>query len=356
MTRELMIYGASGYTGKLLARGAAAAGLRPILAGRDATRLQAVAAPLGLRCRVVPIDDARRQADALRDVHVLLNAAGPFAATARSWVDACLRTGTHYLDLGGEMAVFEAIERRDGDACDKKIMLMPGVGFLVVASDCLARHVASRLPTAHWLRIGTSRSMLLSRGSAKTMIGLIDDKVSVRRNGTLTRVPVGAVEHAFDYGYRDDEGRRLSTAMSMAELITAHRTTGIKNIESYVEVAPLERATMRFASRWAWLLRNPLCQVAMQTQAELLPDGPSRRDMPEQPRTVVVEAYDQKGRTASARLVTPEAYRFTAAAAVAIARRVLDDDFKAGFQTPATRYGSDFVLGLEGVERCDLPS
>ena len=352
MARELMIYGASGYTGKLLARCAAAAGLRPILAGRDATRLRAVAAPLGLRTRVVPIDDAKRQSEALRDVHVLLNAAGPFAATARPLVDACLRTGTHYLDLGGELPVFRALEGRDGEACAKKIMLMPGAGFLVVASDCLAKYVAEQVQSPHWLRIGTSRSMFLSRGSAKTMIGLVADKVCVRRNGELTPVAVGAVERAFDYG----DGPRLSTAMSMAELVTAFRTTKIKNIESYVEVAPLERATMRFASRWAWLLRNPLCQVALQTQAELLPDGPSPDDTRLHRRTVVVEAYNQKGRSAAARLHTPEAYRFTAAAALAIAQRVLDDKFTVGFQTPAQAYGPDFVLELAGVRRCDLPS
>src|SRR5690349_354796 len=100
MRRELLIHGATGYTGRLLARAAVAHGLQPVLAGRDAGRLQAVAAPLRLRHRVVAAENVERQLDALRDVAVLLNAAGPFA-TAPSWIDACLRSGTHYLDVAG---------------------------------------------------------------------------------------------------------------------------------------------------------------------------------------------------------------------------------------------------------------
>jgi short subunit dehydrogenase-like uncharacterized protein len=349
MPRALLIYGASGYTGKLLTRAAADHDLHPILAGRDGAQLRAVAAPLRLRYRVVPVDDARRLSEALRDVHVLLNAAGPFSATARPLVDACLRTQTHYLDLAGELAVFSELERLDEEARDRNLMLMPGAGFLVVASDCLAAHVAARLPGAHRLRIGTSRSLFLSRGSARTMLGLVADAVMVRRNGVLTSVPVGAVEREFDYG----QGRRRSTAMSMAELVTAFRTTGIGDIEAYVEVNPVEHAALWLAARMAWLMRNPLCQVALQTQAELLPDGPSDDERGHGGRAVVVEAEDRAGRTLRARLCTPEAYRFTAAAALTIAGRVLRNELQAGFQTPALTYGADFVLGLEGVRRED---
>jgi short subunit dehydrogenase-like uncharacterized protein len=349
MSRALMIYGATGYTGKLLAHAAADYDLQPVLAGRDAAKLRAVAEPLGLRHRVVRVDDVGRQAEALRDVHVLLNAAGPYAATAGSWVDACLRTGTHYLDVAGELTVFGAIERRDAEAREEGVMLMPGAGFVVVASDCLAAHVAERLPGADRLRIGTSRSLFLSRGSAKTMIALVADAVAVRRDGLLTSVPIGAVEHEFDYGY----GRRRSTAMSMPELVTAFRTTGIGNIEAYIEVNAVERAAFRLAARWAWLVRNPLCQIALLTQTELLPDGPSGDDRAHGARAVVVEAEDRTGRTVGARVVTPDAYRFTAATALTIAARVLRDELQPGFRTPAQAYGADFVLGLEGVRRED---
>jgi short subunit dehydrogenase-like uncharacterized protein len=349
MRGDLLIYGATGYTGKLLARAAAECDLHPILAGRDAAKLRAVADPLRLRYRVVATGDARGQLDALGDISVLLNAAGPFS-TARPWVDACLRTGTHYLDLAGEIAVFGELERRDAEARGKNIMLMPGVGFLVVASDCLAAHVAARLPGAHRLRIGTSRSLLLSRGSLKTMIGLVAGTVTIRRNGALTPVELGAVERELDYG----QGPRLSTAMSMPELMTAFHTTGIENIDAYVEVSSLERSALQAAARMAWLVRNPLSQTLLQTQVELLPEGPSPDEAERGGRAVVVEADDRSGRTVCSRLRTPEAYRFTAAAALAIAARVLRGELQPGFQTPARMYGADLVLGIEGVRREDV--
>jgi len=349
MARALMIYGATGYTGKLLARSAADHGLRPVLAGRDAARLRAVAEPLGLRHRAFPAAGGTRLAEAFDDVHVLLNAAGPFSTTARPLVGACLRRGVHYLDLAGEIGVFQDLERLDGAARDRDVMLMPGAGFLVAASDCLAAHVAAKLPGADRLRIGTSRSAFLSRGSARTMIELVADAVTVRRSGALTSVPVGAVEHTFDYG----DGPSRSTAMSMAELVTAFHTTGIGTIETYVEANPLERATLRLAARSAWLTRHPLCQIALQTSVELMPDGPSEEVRREAARAVVVEAEDPTGRTTWARAVTPEAYRFTAATALTIAARAMRDDLRTGFQTPAGVYGADFILGLDGVRRDD---
>jgi len=135
--------------------------------------------------------------------------------------------------------------------------------------------------------------------------------------------------------------------------VVAFRTTGIRNIEAYVEVNPAERATLRLAAGLAWLVRNPLCQIALQTQAERLPDGPSDGDRRQCPRTVVVEAEDRGGRTVCSRIVTPEAYRFTAATGLTIAGRVLRDQFRPGFQTPARTDGADFVLGLDGVSRED---
>jgi short subunit dehydrogenase-like uncharacterized protein len=183
------------------------------------------------------------------------------------------------------------------------------------------------------------------------MIELVGGTASVRRDGVLTSVPVGAVEHAFDYG----DGPSCSVAMSMAELVTAFRTTGIGNIEAHVEVNRVERAAFQLAARSAWLVRNPFSQIALQTAVELMPDGPSDEIRGRAARAVVVEAEDGTGRTTWARAVTPEAYRFTATTALTIAARVLRGDLRPGFETPARAYGADFLLGLAGVRRDDAP-
>ena len=181
MSVPLMIYGATGYTGRLMTQAVTAAGLHPVLAGRNEAKLAAMAEPLGLAHRAVSLHERERLEASLHDVRVVLNAAGPFSLTASPMVDTCLRTATHYLDISGEIAVFEALARRDAQARKRGIMIMPGVGFDVVPSDCLAAHVARRLPGAKRLALGLSGLVFASRGSAKTIVEL-------QKTGPSTRI------------------------------------------------------------------------------------------------------------------------------------------------------------------------
>src|SRR4028118_1979573 len=183
MSGRWLIYGATGYTGRLVVQEAVRRGLAPVLAGRDASRLVDLARPLGLETRVAPLDDPRALARALDGIQVVLNAAGPFSSTAPPVSAACLSAHSHYLDVTGEIPVFQALHQLDGAARDCGILLLPGAGFIVIPSDCLAAPVAGRLPGAHWLRLGISRSVLVSRGSARTMMELLDSGAHIRRDG-----------------------------------------------------------------------------------------------------------------------------------------------------------------------------
>src|SRR5690242_4394080 len=102
MSDPFVIYGATGFTGRLMLDGALALGLRPVLSGRDEGRLGALAEQLGLEYRVARLGDPAALDEALRGMRVVLHAAGPFSETSRPMVDACLRAGVHYLDITGE--------------------------------------------------------------------------------------------------------------------------------------------------------------------------------------------------------------------------------------------------------------
>jgi len=345
-----MIYGATGYTGKLIARMAQAQGLHPVLAGRNIEKLKAVAEPLGLEYRAVHLDDTAQQDAALYDMTVVLNTASPFSVTAPLLVAACLRTGTHYLDITGEIAVFEALSQRETEARSRNVMILPGVGFVVVPSDCLAAHVAKRLPGARSLQLGISRTDLISRGSFRTMSELLNEGVTIRREGKITSVPTGTLERSFDYG----GGDRLSTAVSWADVFTAFHTTGIPNVEVYVEMNLMERGMYWFHNRFARVLNTAPWQILLKAQVELLPEGPSDEERARQERAIVAETEDRLGRRVSSRLRVPDSYTFTALSAVAIAKRALQGDVKTGFQTPARVYGADFVRSVEGVVLEDL--
>jgi len=344
-----MIYGATGYTGRLLAARAQALGVPTILAGRNRARLEALARAQGMPLRAFGLDAPRDIDAALSGVGVVINSAGPFGATARPIAEACLRTGAHYLDVGGELPIFQSLQSLDAAAREAGIMIMPGVGFVVAATDCLAAHAAASAPDGHSLRIGVSRATLVSRGSYASMLGLFSETVTVRRNGRLTSVPVGRLEHAFDYG----EGDSVSAAVVWPDVFTAWYSTKIPNIEAYVEAGPLTRWTYSLAARIAGPLRYKPIQDLVALQTRVWPEGPSERRRDSAERTIVVEVEDRYRRGKRARLHTPDGYSLTPLSALKIAERVLAGDSPAGFQTPATAYGPDLILGLPGVRRED---
>ncbi len=348
----LLVYGAAGYIGSLLARAVLARGVRPVLAGRSGEQLSRFAGELGLEYRVAALDDEAPLDRILSGITVVLNAAGPFATTWTPLVDACLRGRVHYLDVTGEVAVFEGIRTRGAEARRRGVVLLPGVGFDVVPSDCLAAYVACRLPRARALRLAISGLELLSRGSARTLAELVGQPALVRREGRLVAIPHGSLQRYFDFG----AGPSASVAVSWGDLATAFTTTGIPNIETYFEATPMVRV-MVAAERFAGpLFAVPPARTVLETLTGALPDGPSAAERRLHSAVIVAEAEDAAGHVIRARLHTPEAYSFSAQTAAAIAGEVLAGNYEAGFQTPAGLYGSEYVMNFEGVSRETLAS
>jgi len=350
MPDPLLLYGATGYTGRLIVAEALRAGLRPILCGRRPEALAALGAETGLSHRVATLENPESLERALDGVGAVLHAAGPFADTAQPMLNACLRTGRHYLDITGELMVIEALAARGGEARRRGIMVMPGVGFDVVPSDCLAAHVAARLPSATRLVLAIRGLALSTRGSARTLIRFAALDRTVRRDGQLARVPAGSLERQFDFG----DGPERCLNVGWGDVATAWFTTGIPNIEVYFDALPMREAMLASSRTAGRILQLPVWQAWLNAAAAWLPEGPTVEQRAQSEMRLVAEATDPAGRCARARLRTPEAYTCTAATAVAVARRVVAGDVETGFQTPARVYGADLVLGCEGVERTDL--
>ena len=154
---------------------------------------------LGASWRIVSLGSVEALTEALSDIGAVIHAAGPFVVTAPPMLEACLRAQTHYLDVSGRIAGLPEAFGRDGEAVRAGVMLMPGAAWSVAATDCLAAHVARRLPAAKYLRLGMTQSRLYSRGTARSAFGLMSSEVVIRRNGRLTTVPIGRMEREFDY-------------------------------------------------------------------------------------------------------------------------------------------------------------
>ena len=350
MSDRLLIYGAPGYSGALIARQAVAAGLTPILCARNAEKLRVLSDELGLESRVAGLDDPGELERTLRGVDVVLNAAGPFSRTARQLIDACLRVRCHYLDITGEVDAILVAAERGSAARERGVMLMPAVGFDVMPSDCLAVHAVRRSRRPRHLRLGLSGLAMASRGSARTMIELLHQPIRLIRDGRLTSAPLGSLEWEFDYGW----GASASLAIGWGDIATAPFSTGVANVTTYFEANLLLRMHNGLVRALGWAAQWRQWQAFLEANLWLLPEGPSAEYRERRSVTVVAEVEDEDGSYIRSRLRTPEAYTMTALAALAVTQRVLAGDLEPGFETPARVYGPDFVLSLPGVERQDL--
>jgi short subunit dehydrogenase-like uncharacterized protein len=346
---RVLIYGATGYTGRLIAERLRNSRRHLVVAGRTPDRVQALAAELGVAGEVMAIDDAEALDSALEDVDVLINAASPFALTAPALIESCLRTNTHYLDIAGELPVFLNAFLHDEAARGRGIMIMPGAGFGVVASDCLAVHVAALVPNAKYLRVAV-RPGSISRGSFRSALEVANSPLSIRRNGKLTLLPVGRLQRAFDFG----DGETESVAVSWADVFTAYHSTGIRNIEAYFEAGFAARALYQLGAGVAGAMQLRPVRALIDAVAGAWPEGPSEVRRQSERCVIVAEAEDSWRQVRCARLETPDGYSFTAEAAATIAKRIIGGDFVSGFQTPARVYGADLALQFKGTSRNEL--
>jgi short subunit dehydrogenase-like uncharacterized protein len=347
---SLLIYGVTGYTGRLIVQRAVDAGLRPILAGRDIESVRAIAEPLGLPFRIAPLND-RVAVDALfPDVRVVLHCAGPFSQTYAPMVDACLRHHAHYLDITGELPVFEALAARTHEAQRANIMLMPGTGFDVVPSDCLAAHLHARLPEATSLALGFRALGGVSRGTALTMIENLGKPGCIRVRGQLVPVPPAFHTRTIDFG----DGPKLAVTIPWGDVSTAYHSTGIGDVRVYMSVHPKQLAMLKRSRHLGWLLRTSFVQRRLSAKVRAAPAGPNEQARAKGASLLWGEATAPDGRMVTSRLRGPEGYTLTADTAVRIAQRVLAGDAPPGFQTPSRAYGADFVLETPGVTREDV--
>ena len=343
MTAPLVIYGAYGYTGELVARRAVERGLSPVLAGRDSERLARIARELRCEWRAFPLSDPEALRRGLRGAAAVVHCAGPFVHTARPMAEACIDERVHYLDLTGEIPVFEALLAMGPAARNAGVMLLPGAGFDVVPTDCLAAHLVRRLPGARTLTLALAGLDRVSYGTARTML---------EHAGSAGRAAAAGAPatRTFDLGF----GPVTAVAVPWADRFTAPRSTGIPEVQTYLVSNVAFRVLVRITPHLAPLLRSRRLREILASFMAEGEAGPSPERRAARRSVVLGEATDAAGRKVVARQRHPDPYTLTALAAVEIAERALRGEAPPGWQTPATAYGPDLVLALPGVEREDL--
>ena len=345
---DFLLYGAYGYTGKIICAAAEKFQLTPLLAGRRAEPLRALNQQYGYDYRVIDLADTTALEAALREVPLVLHAAGPFVHTAAPMQAACLRTGTHYLDITGEIDVFEHAHTLDAQARAAGITLLPGAGFDVVPTDCMAAYLHRLMPEAVQLQLAFgSAGGRPSRGTTLTMVENLGQPGAVRRDGRIVPVPVGHQTLQVDFPHKSLH----CVSIPWGDVATAYYTTGIPNIETYMALPPSAMTGIRLTRLLGPLLRTGWVRRFLERRVKAAPAGLDAAARARAASYVWGCVYDASGRWTSATLTLPETYDLTAQTSLLLIRKVLDGEAAAGFQTPAGAFGPDLILEVAGTTR-----
>lgn len=345
-----MIYGANGYTGEMIAREAAKRGMRPILAGRNEAAVNALANELSLASRVFSLDDEQDILTGLNEVDLVLHCAGPFSETAEPMMQACLQNKTHYLDITGEISVFELAQSLSSKAKKQKIVLCPGVGFDVIPTDCVAARLKERMPEATSLVLGFDSRSGLSSGTAKTTVEAMKLGGRIRVNGEIKQVGLGYKTREIDFG----NGKKFAATIPWGDVSTAYHSTGIGNIEVYIPSSPKSVRMMRAANFARPFLGISLVQDFMKKKAAQV-KGPNEEQRAKMPAYVWGEASDAEGKKIVARVKTANGYSLTVMGSIAVASYILmEKNIAGGAYTPSKLMGSDLVERLDGSGKIQI--
>lgn len=339
-----LLYGANGYTGELIAREAVARGMRPVLAGRSKQKIARLAAELNCPSAVFDLDDHTALCSTLSQVAAVLHCAGPFSRTAASMMQGCLATHVHYLDITGEIDVFELAASVHGKAQRSGIVLCPGVGFDVVPTDCVAARLKEAMPDATHLALGFDSRAGLSKGTAKTAIESAGKGSCVRIDGRLITEPLASRTRRIDFG----AGEKLGVSIPWGDVSTAYYTTGIPNIEVYTATSQKSANSMQRANLFRPLLRQSWFRELAKFSAQRRITPPGKTERENNPTHVWGEARNAAGDVRTARLRTANGYSLTVHASLGILGEVLSRACNPGFTTPSLLVGADFVSSLPG--------
>ena len=342
---QWMIYGANGFTGRLMAAEAVRRGMRPVLAGRNRQAIDSLATELGLPSCIVDLGEAENLKDALQNMKLVMHCAGPFSATSQPMIESCIASQTHYLDITGEINVFENAWKMDDVAKRADVLVCPGAGFDVVPTDCLAARLVEKLPSAISLTMAFEPAGGPSPGTAKTSLEGMSKGGCVRRAGKLTKVPLAWKTRNIPFQHAN----RDAVTIPWGDVFTAWVSTGVANIEVYLSIPAARIQKLRRMRILQPLFKFNWVQNFLKKRIENNVPGPD-----EQLRTISQtqlwgEVLSADGRSVSATMQTPNGYDITVTAGLGIVEYLLENEVEGGYTTPSLLMGSCYAESLPGV-------
>ncbi len=348
MGKNFIIYGAYGYTGELITKRAVSKGLKPILAGRSQQKLTVLAEKYGLRYIVCDLANLYLLDTVIDESTLILNCAGPFSETSQDVIEYCISKEQHYLDITGEVEVFERAKTYSPAAKEKNVMIMPGTGFDVVPSDCLAKYLSEQLPDADELELAFKGQGGSSHGTQLTMIEGMSKGGVIRKDGKITPVPAAYEVKTFDF----DKPNLTAVTIPWGDISTAYHSTGIPNIKVFMAMSPKMINAMKMTNWIKPVLKSSLVKKVLRSQVKA--GGPSESTRSNSRSFLVGTVRNKKGESKSARIETLDGYTLTVQTSLLIVERILKGDFKLGYQTPSSAYGYKLILEADRTTLKDI--
>ncbi len=342
---QLLIYGVTGYTGRLVLKEAIAKGLKPIIAGRNLQKTQELALEFGLEFRIFSLDGADSIAPHIRGVNLVLHCAGPFALTARPMMEACLHEKVHYIDITGEIGIMQWAYERDAQAKSAGVMLMCGVGFDLVPTDCVAATLHKQLPDATDLEIGFyMHGGGISHGTMRTMAMNLGNGSFERINHELVAVPLAHKGKIIDFGTH----QKFCMSIPWGDLFSAYLSTGIENIVTYTASSKTTYLILKFQRLLNPIFKSRVFKFLFNKYIDRYITGPTQEQNQQGRSFVWGKVSNTHGESKEALLECAESYLLTALCSIHIAKKILDGNFLPGYQTPSAPYGEGLILEIEG--------
>lgn len=341
---SFLIYGASGYTGKIIVESAIRQGLKPTLAGRTEGKIKPLAAQYQLEYMVFSLEDVNAVAKQLSAFDLVLNCAGPFSRTAKAMIEACLLSNTHYLDITGEIEVFELAKSYNKAAKENNIIVMSGVGFDVVPTDCMAKHLHDKMPDAThlelaWAGLGGN----ISHGTMSTMVENLGKSGAIRKDGKITPSPIGKIGREIDFGTK----KLFCMSIPWGDVSTAYFTTKIPNIMVLSAVPKSAYYTMKLQALFNPIVGINAVKNVIQNYVDKNIEGPNETIRDKGISLIYGKVSNAAGKTVEARLQTAEGYKLTAEMALIITNKILQNkNLPAGYHTPAELFGANLILEM----------
>ncbi len=349
MNKKWMLYGANGYTGKLIAAEAEKRGLTPILAGRTLESIKPLADELGFEYRIFPLTDHQALEEALSDIDIVALCAGPFSATSDPVIKACLVTKTHYVDITGEMDVFVRAHSFQEQAKAAGVVVCPGVGFDVIPTDCVAARLKEQLPDATHLCLGFDSRSGFSPGTAKTSIEGFKGGNRIRKDGVIKKVSMAYKVREIDFG----KGLKKAAVIPWGDVATAYYSTNIPNVEVFMPAFSSMRR-LKLLNLLRPIIALPFVQSRMKQKIEKTVPGPTEEQRKKYVTHVWGEVKNRKNETRTARITVANGYDVTVYGVLASIEFLDSYTGEGGYYTPSLLMGKDLIERFSGSQKMTI--